>query len=124
MTSKATGAKSVKSTPPKTDKTHDKAETTPTTAAQRHKGTDPQAKANSAITAPNKRRQQDRFSLRVDSKRSKAAEMFARDGGCAMKQVTETVGGPQYNLLRFLERQGHKVVRKDGIITVIPKASI
>ena len=124
MTSKATSANSATSTPPKTDKTYDKAETTPTKRGHAKTGTDPRVRAKSATTTPDKGHGRDRFSLRVDSKRSKAAEMFARDGGCAMKQVTESVGGPQYNLLRFLERQGHKVVRKDGIITVIPKASI
>ena len=120
MTTKATKAKSTKSTTSKTDKTRYKAETRPTTPAQANTGTDTQRKS-SGTSKHYKPAQRDRFGLQVGSKVSRAAEMFAQESGCSMSTVTETVGGPQYNLLRFLERQGHKVVRRDGIITVLPK---
>ena len=51
---------------------------------------------------------------------SKAAAMFEK--GNTMADVRSETGGNQYNVLKWLERQGHVVRRKDGHITVTPKA--
>ena len=39
-----------------------------------------------------------------------------------MGAVKKATGSNQYNILNWLEAQGHKVTRKDGFITVVPKA--
>ena len=62
----------------------------------------------------------DSFGLQAGSKRSKAAAIMSK--GATMADVKKRVGQTHYNLLKWLERQGHKVTRKDGFITVTPKA--
>ena len=62
----------------------------------------------------------DDFGLRKGSNTAKAATMFRK--GATMKEVKTKTGANQYNVLVWLEKQGHKVTRKDGYITVTPKA--
>jgi len=62
----------------------------------------------------------DRFGLHKGSKRSKAADIMSK--GATMADVKKKVGQTHYNLLGWLAKQGHKVTRKDGFITVTPKA--
>ncbi len=62
----------------------------------------------------------DQFGLRRATATSKAAGMFTK--GCQMGAVKKATLSNQYNILRWLEAQGHKVTRKDGFITVVPKA--
>ena len=61
----------------------------------------------------------DQFGLQAGTNTAKAAALFAK--GSTMKRVKTATGSPQYNVLTWLEKQGHKVERKDGIITVTPK---
>ena len=61
------------------------------------------------------------FGLRTGTSTHKAAALFAK--GSTMADVKKATGGNQYNVLQWLEKQGHKVTRKDGFITVTPKAS-
>lgn len=76
------------------------------------------AKKTNAKKAEVKR---DEFGLRPNTNTATAAAMFKK--GCTMKQVTEKTGSPQYNVLKWLEAQGHKVQKKDGFITVTPKTA-
>ena len=61
----------------------------------------------------------DTFGLRKGTNTQKAAALFAK--GATMAEVKAKTGSNQYNVLKWLERQGHKVTRKDGFITVTPK---
>lgn len=61
----------------------------------------------------------DQFGLTVGTNTAKAASLFAK--GSTMKRVKTATGSNQYNVLTWLEKQGHKVERKDGMITVTPK---
>jgi len=63
----------------------------------------------------------DKFGLRKGTNTQKAATMFAR--GSTMANVKAKVGSNQYNVLKWLERQGHKITKdaETGIITVVPK---
>ena len=62
----------------------------------------------------------DSFGLRKGSNTAKAATMFRK--GATMAEVKTKTGSNQYNVLKWLEKQGHKITRKDGFITVTPKA--
>ena len=62
----------------------------------------------------------DKFGLRKGSNTQKAATMFTK--GATMADVKAKTGSNQYNVLKWLEKQGHKITRKDGFITVTPKA--
>ena len=42
--------------------------------------------------------------------------------GATMAEVKTKTGSNQYNVLKWLERQGHTIKRKDGFITVTPTA--
>ena len=63
----------------------------------------------------------DEFGLRKTTNTSTAASMFKK--GCTMQDVKKKTGSNQYNVLKFLERQGHKVSKdkETGVITVTPK---
>ena len=58
--------------------------------------------------------------LRKGTNTAKAATMFRK--GATMAEVKTKTGSNQYNVLKWLERQGHTIKRKDGFITVTPKA--
>ena len=62
----------------------------------------------------------DSFGLTKGSNTQKAASMFTK--GSTMADVKAKTGSNQYNCLKWLEKQGHKITRKDGFITVTPKA--
>jgi len=62
----------------------------------------------------------DKFGLTKGTNTQKAASMFRK--GATMAEVKAKTGSNQYNVLKWLERQGHKITRKDGYITVTPKA--
>ena len=62
----------------------------------------------------------DDFGLRKGTNTAKAATMFRK--GATMVDVKAKTGSNQYNVLKWLEKQGHKITRKDGFITVTPKA--
>lgn len=63
----------------------------------------------------------DPFGLRKGTKTHKAATMFTK--GATMADVKAKTGSNQYNVLVWLEKQGHKITRdkKTGMITVVPK---
>ena len=62
----------------------------------------------------------DKFGLKKGSNTQKAATMFRK--GATMADVKTKTGSNQYNVLKWLEKQGHKITRKYGYITVTPKA--
>ncbi len=78
------------------------------------------AKKRNSKTKPKAAAKRDKFGLKVGSKVGKAAAMF--ENGSTMADVRSETGGNQYNVLKWLERQGHAVRRKDGVYTVTPKA--
>ena len=63
----------------------------------------------------------DPFGLRKGTNTHKAASLFAK--GSTMADVRKATGSNQYNVLVWLERQGHKITRdkETSVITVIPK---
>ena len=63
----------------------------------------------------------DPFGLRKGTNTHKAATMFAK--GATMADVKTKTGSNQYNVVKWLEKQGHKVTRdkETGVITVVPK---
>ena len=65
----------------------------------------------------------DSFGLRKGSNTQKAATMFTK--GATMADVKAKTGSNQYNVLKWLEKQGHQITKdkKSGLITVIPKAA-
>ena len=65
----------------------------------------------------------DDFGLRKGSNTAKAATMFRK--GATMADVKTKTGSNQYNVLKWLEKQGHQITKdkKSGLITVIPKAA-
>ncbi|KKN90050.1 hypothetical protein LCGC14_0231630 [marine sediment metagenome] len=63
--------------------------------------------------------ERDDFGLKVGTKASEAAALFAK--GAKMKDVKETTGTTHYNLLTNLEKKGHKVTKEDGVITLTVK---
>jgi len=72
------------------------------------------------VMASKKTTTKDKFGLRTGTNTHKAAALFAK--GATMADVKKATGGNQYNILHWLKRQGHKITRKDGFITVTPKA--
>ena len=116
-----TKATNTTATTAKTPKMPDKADNGPIKAGHKNQGAEHQGEAGPATTKPDKAAQRDRFGLRDGSRVSQAVSLFSRKDGATMKEVKEATGSGQYNILNWLERQGHKVTRKDGIITVIPK---
>ncbi len=93
----------------------------PTKPVDAVSGTEGQPKPKS-VTAGRDRgvSRHDKFGLRTGSAVSKAAAMFERGG--TMADVKKATGSNQYNILQKLKTVGHKVNRKDGLITVAPKA--
>lgn len=61
----------------------------------------------------------DEFGLSVKSLSHVAAQMFVK--GAKMSDVKKETGNNHYNMLRKLEAKGHKIERKDGVITLTAK---
>lgn len=55
----------------------------------------------------------DQFGYRKGSIRSKAATIYAGKKGATLAEVKEKVGSVQYNLLKEVEKRGHKVRKAD-----------
>ena len=54
----------------------------------------------------------DRFGLRVNTVRSKAAALYARAEGATLEEVRDQVGSIQYNVLTLLKKRGCTVDEK------------
>ena len=65
----------------------------------------------------------DSFGLTKGSNTQKAATMFRK--GATMADVKAKTGSNQYNVLAWLKKQGHEIIKdkETGMITVIPKAA-
>ena len=61
-----------------------------------------------------RRDRRDKYGLRLGSKRATAAAMFEK--GCTMAEVRKATGHSQYNLLKKLAGDGHRVVRDGSAI--------
>ena len=85
--------------------------TKPDTGTKGHSGTRPPAKAKRPTTGRDRR---DKYGLRLGTKRAMAAAMFEK--GCTMAGVRKATGHTQYNLLKKLAREGHRVVRDGSAI--------
>jgi len=73
----------------------------------------------------NDNRKRDRFGLVVGSKVAKAVALFAGGKGATMRQVIDSTGGPQNNVLKKLADAGHQVERFGGnVIKVTHKDDI
>jgi hypothetical protein len=59
----------------------------------------------------------DRFGLRVNSLKSKAAEMYASDDGATVKEIQAAIGSPQFRFLTDLVARGYviKTERVKGV---------
>ena len=88
------------------------------TGAKGHRGPRPPAKAKRPATGREKR---DKYGLRLGTKRATAAAMFER--GCTMADVRKATGHNQYNLLKKLAGEGHRVVRDGSAIKLEAKGS-
>lgn len=53
----------------------------------------------------------DQFGLRLHSKKSKAAAMYASKRGATLEETKKATGSVQYNVLSELESKGHKIKR-------------
>ncbi len=85
--------------------------TKPDTGTKGGNGTRPPAKAKRPVSRHDKR---DKYGLRLGSKRATAAAMF--ETGCTMADVRKATGHTQYNLLKKLAGEGHRVVRDGSAI--------
>ena len=56
----------------------------------------------------------DKYGLRLGTKRATAADMF--ETGCTMAGVRKATGHTQYNLLKKLAGDGHRVVRDGKVV--------
>lgn len=62
----------------------------------------------------------DEFGVAKGTKNAAAVEMLQK--GCRMNDITETLGGTYYNLLRRLVREGHHLEKSgNGVLTLIHK---
>ena len=52
----------------------------------------------------------DKYGIAVGSKNYQAAQMLEK--GCKMAEITDTLGGTFYNLVKRLKRQGHHIERE------------
>ena len=85
--------------------------TKPDTGAKGRTGTQPAAKAKRPVSRHDRR---DKYGLRLRTKRAQAAAMF--EAGCTMADVRKATGSAQYNLLKKLAGDGHRVVRNGNTI--------
>ena len=68
-----------------------------------------------------RRDRRDKYGLRLGTKRAQAAAMF--ETGCTMADVRKATGHTQYNLLKKLAADGHRVVRDGGAIELEVKST-
>ena len=85
--------------------------TKPDTCAKGGSGTHPPAKAKRPVSRHDRR---DKYGLRLGTKRATAAAMF--ETGCTMADVRKATGHTQYNLLKKLAGDGHRVARDGSAI--------
>ena len=85
--------------------------TTPDTGSKGRTGVQPPATAKRRVSRHDKR---DKYGLRLRTKRAQAAAMF--EAGCTMANVRKATGSAQYNLLKKLAGDGHRVVRNGNTI--------
>ncbi len=85
--------------------------TKPDTGTKGGSGTRPPAKAKRPVSRHDRR---DKYGLRLGTKRATAATMF--ETGCTMADVRKTTGHTQYNLLKKLAGDGHRVVRDGRVV--------
>ncbi len=90
--------------------------TKPDTGTKGGNGTHPPAKAKRPVSRHDRR---DKYGLRLGSKRATAAAMFGT--GCTMADVRKATGHTQYNLLKNLAGERHRVVRDGSAIKLEAK---
>ena len=91
--------------------------TKPDTCAKGGSGTRPPAKVKRPVSRHDRR---DNYGLRLGSKRATAAAML--ETGCTMADVRKATGHTQYNLLKKLASDGHRVVRDGSAIKLEVRA--
>jgi hypothetical protein len=64
----------------------------------------------------------DTYGIAIGTKAHIVAEMFTQ--GCTMKDVKDVLGSTYYNLLKRLEKSGHKVERNGHFIKLIHKDNV
>ena len=92
--------------------------TKPDTRTKGGSGTGPPAKAKRPVSHQDRR---DKYGLRLGTKRATAAAMF--ETGCTMADVRKATGHTQYNLLKKLAGDGHRVVRDGTAIELEVKST-
>ncbi len=92
--------------------------TKPDTGTKGSSGTRPPAKAKRPVSHHDRR---DKYGLRLGTKRATAAAMF--ETGCTMADVRKTTGHTQYNLLKKLAADGHRVVRDGRVVRLEVKTT-
>ncbi len=92
--------------------------TKPDTGTKGGNGTRPPAKAKRPVSRHDRR---DKYGLRLGTKRATAAAMF--ETGCTMADVRKATGHTQYNLLKKLAGDGHRVVRDGTAIELEVKST-
>ena len=92
--------------------------TKPDTGTKGGSGTRPPAKAKRPVS---RRDGRDKYGLRLGTKRATAAAMF--ETGCTMADVRKATGHTQYNLLKKLAGDGHRVVRDGTAIELEVKST-
>ncbi len=74
-------------------------------------GTRPPDKAKRPVSRHDRR---DKYGLRLGTKRAMAAAML--ETGCTMADARKATGHTQYNLLKKLAGEGHRVVRDGSVV--------
>ncbi len=92
--------------------------TKPDTGAKGGNGTRPPAKAKRPVSRHDRR---DKYGLRLGTKRATAAAMF--ETACTMADVRKATGHTQYNLLKKLAGEGHRVVRDGRVVRLEVKTT-
>ena len=68
-----------------------------------------------------RRDRRDKYGLRLGTKRATAAAMF--ETGCTMAEVRKATGHTQYNLLKKLAGEAHRLARDGSAIMLEAKAT-
>lgn len=98
-----------------------KAEPAKPAKPDRRKGQPPKKQEHPPITPPADEIGLNDFGVIIGSKNAAAVAMLTR--GCRMADVTETIGGTYYNLLRRLVKQGHAVESgANGMLKLVHKS--
>ncbi len=92
--------------------------TKPDTGTKGGNGTRPPAKAKRPVSHHDRR---DKYGLRLGTKRAQAAAKFEK--GCTMADVRKATGHTQYNLLKKLAGDGHRVVRDGRVVRLEVKTT-